>query len=192
MRSALAAGWSWINNRVFTPLKNGLNSLWNWFGVVVRGIGKTWDFLKETVAAPVRWVVNTVIRDKLMGAWNAVAAKVKLQPFQFKGFEGGGWTGPGSKFRPAGVVHADEFVLQKRSRRKLERRAPGGLDFMNRTGEWPGYHAGGRVYDSERPGPRMGGRTSPIHGQAPSDQGVWRQMVTWIKANMPGVRVTSG
>lgn len=26
------------------------------------------------------------------------------------GFSSGGWTGPGTKFQPAGVVHADEFV----------------------------------------------------------------------------------
>lgn len=29
------------------------------------------------------------------------------------GYAGGGWTGPGSKFTPAGVVHADEFVFSK-------------------------------------------------------------------------------
>lgn len=28
-------------------------------------------------------------------------------------FASGGWTGPGSKFQPAGVVHADEFVFSK-------------------------------------------------------------------------------
>jgi hypothetical protein len=28
-------------------------------------------------------------------------------------FAGGGWTGPGAKYQPAGVVHADEFVFSK-------------------------------------------------------------------------------
>lgn len=29
------------------------------------------------------------------------------------GFAAGGWTGPGAKYQPAGVVHADEFVFSK-------------------------------------------------------------------------------
>ncbi|MAU83879.1 MAG: hypothetical protein CME34_18815 [Gordonia sp.] len=60
----------------------------------------------------------------------------------------GGWTGPGSKWQPAGVVHADEFVVKKASRRALESAMPGALDYMNRTGEFPsalGYADGGRV-----------------------------------------------
>lgn len=35
------------------------------------------------------------------------------------GFSEGGWTGPGSKHQPAGVVHADEFVFSKQATRAL-------------------------------------------------------------------------
>jgi TP901 family phage tail tape measure protein len=62
------------------------------------------------------------------------------------GFAGGGWTGPGAKYQPAGVVHADEFVVNKSARAPLENARPGGLDYMNRTGQWPGYAAGGMVW----------------------------------------------
>jgi TP901 family phage tail tape measure protein len=62
------------------------------------------------------------------------------------GFAEGGWTGPGSKYQPAGVVHADEHVIQKESRRSLEAAKPGALDYMNRTGQWPGYAGGGIVW----------------------------------------------
>lgn len=62
------------------------------------------------------------------------------------GFAEGGWTGPGSKYQPAGVVHADEHVIQKESRRSLEAAKPGALDYMNRTGQWPGYAGGGYVW----------------------------------------------
>jgi TP901 family phage tail tape measure protein len=61
-------------------------------------------------------------------------------------FAEGGWTGPGSKYQPAGIVHADEFVISKDSRQKIETRAPGLLDSMNATGRVPGYAAGGQVW----------------------------------------------
>jgi TP901 family phage tail tape measure protein len=63
----------------------------------------------------------------------------------FGKFDIGGWTGPGEKDDVAGVVHADEHVIRKVSRRKLEAVRPGALDYMNQTGEWPGYARGGRV-----------------------------------------------
>ena len=135
-----------------------------------------------------------MVRDKLVGAWNAVAGKLSLPKFNFPGWAAGGWTGPGGTFTPAGVVHADEFVIRKSSRRRIERTHPGLLDYVNQTGALPGYSGGGRVqWDSERPGPKMGAgpRTTPIRGNAPADQGVWRQMITWLKRNIPGARVTS-
>ena len=70
-----------------------------------------------------------------------------------KGFAGGGYTGPGGKWQPAGVVHAGEFV----HRREVVRE-PGALAFLsefNRSGmdalrRWangfPGYAAGGFVH----------------------------------------------
>jgi TP901 family phage tail tape measure protein len=62
-------------------------------------------------------------------------------------FAEGGWTGPGSKWQPAGVVHADEFVVNKTSRRKVEATNPGMLDHINSTGELPpGYAGGGQVW----------------------------------------------
>jgi TP901 family phage tail tape measure protein len=61
-------------------------------------------------------------------------------------FAEGGWTGPGSKYQPAGIVHADEFVINKDSRQKIESSAPGLLDSMNATGSVPGYAAGGQVW----------------------------------------------
>ena len=73
----------------------------------------------------------------------------KKTPFplniKIPGFDTGGWTGPGSRLQPAGIVHADEFVVKKSSRRKIEKQNPGLLDHLNRTGQVPGYAKGGRV-----------------------------------------------
>jgi hypothetical protein len=71
--------------------------------------------------------------------------------FRKNAFAEGGWTGPGSKYQPAGTVHADEFVINKESRGKIERRNPGLLNEMNATGRIPGYADGGRVLTAPFP-----------------------------------------
>lgn len=60
-------------------------------------------------------------------------------------FAAGGWTGPGSKYQPAGVVHADEYVIRKESQRRLSAEVPGLLDYLNVHGQMPGYAGGGVV-----------------------------------------------
>lgn len=64
------------------------------------------------------------------------------------GFSGGGWTGPGTKYQPAGIVHANEFV----NRQEVVRQ-PGALAFLTRFNQvgmaalkgWQGYADGGLV-----------------------------------------------
>ncbi|MDF3932151.1 tape measure protein [Pseudomonas citronellolis] len=73
------------------------------------------------------------------------------------GFAEGGWTGPGGKYQPAGVVHADEHVQPQEVVRE-----PGALGFLERirmygfqntmralrgqmAGGWRGYATGGLV-----------------------------------------------
>ncbi|NHR08328.1 tape measure protein [Chromobacterium haemolyticum] len=69
-------------------------------------------------------------------------------PEKGPGFSGGGWTGPGGKYEPAGVVHGGEFVQTQERMRE-----PGALAFMwdfHRRGmgalqDWRGYANGGLV-----------------------------------------------
>jgi TP901 family phage tail tape measure protein len=116
-----------------------------------------------------------------------------------KWYADGGWTGPGGKWDPAGVVHADEFVINKESRQKIEAKNPGLLDEMNATGQMPGYARGGRV--ATWPFPTTSAMTripsraevaaavTPDFGSWPSspsaqrgDSGVWRQVLALIKS----------
>lgn len=76
---------------------------------------------------------------------SSIESQIGVQAPGRGGFADGGYTGPGSKWQPAGVVHADEFVTKASSRRSLEASRPGALDYMNKTGRWPGYADGGRV-----------------------------------------------
>lgn len=70
----------------------------------------------------------------------------KQERLAMKGYASGGWTGSGGKYQPAGIVHADEHVIQKSSRKKIESTNPGLLDYINRRGSLPAQYAdGGRV-----------------------------------------------
>lgn len=115
-------------------------------------------------------------------------------------FSEGGWTGPGSKYQEAGTVHADEFVIQADSRRKIEAKAPGMLDEMNTTGQVPGYASGGRVWPFPTSASMtripskaealaaVGGVGSGVFGHWPAsaavdhghDSGVWRKIIALV------------
>jgi lambda family phage tail tape measure protein len=68
--------------------------------------------------------------DQLAASTQGVNAALPLA------FADGGYTGPGGKFEPAGVVHAGEYVINATATRKL------GLGFLNRLN---GYADGGYV-----------------------------------------------
>lgn len=116
----------------------------NWFG-------EQFDQIKAKASTPVKFVIDTVYNDGIRALWNKVANAFDLKTLPLvstKGFARGGWTGPGPKFMPAGLVHADEFVVQKESRKRFEDKYPGFLHHINLTGEMPefhGYATGGRV-----------------------------------------------
>jgi hypothetical protein len=114
-----------------------------------------------------------------------------------KGFHSGGYTGPGAKMQPAGIVHADEFVVKKESRRRIERTNPGLLDELNATGQLPGHAAGGmvmpvRVDASMTKVISMAealSKVAPSFGNWPSspsaqrgDSGVWRKVLQLIRS----------
>ncbi|CAH0296588.1 Glycyl-glycine endopeptidase ALE-1 [Arthrobacter sp. Bi26] len=145
-------GWTWENGikPIFEALGNFITkTVPKAFEDGIAFIKTIWGGLQEIAKAPIRFVVNTVINDGLIGAFNTVAGflgaaklpRLDLPP----GFANGGWTGPGSKYQPAGIVHADEFVIPKDARRKMERNHPGALSHIMRHGTMAGYADGGRV-----------------------------------------------
>ena len=74
-----------------------------------------------------------------------------------EGFSSGGWTGPGPRLKPAGIVHANEFVT--RSERVMEPGALAFLSLFNRIGmrALNGYANGGLVSSMNLPGYSAGG-----------------------------------
>ena len=57
----------------------------------------------------------------------------------FLGFAGGGYTGDGGKYQPAGVVHRGEYVITKEATSRL------GIGFLNHLNYGRGYANGGSV-----------------------------------------------
>ena len=151
IKSSISTVWNFIRDKVFNPLKNAIsNSVPDAFEKGKDAIGKAWDKVKGIAKKPVEFVVNTVIQKGIIDNFNKIADKfgvkgmpdVKLP----KGFDTGGYTGAGSKYTPAGIVHADEYVLRKEAQNKISRtHGRGFLDHMNRTGSVPGYAKGGKV-----------------------------------------------
>lgn len=125
------------------------------FSSGVAAIGRAWDGLRAKAAAPIRFIINTVINGGLIKAFNAIARKVGANTLSpVPSFDSGGWTGPGARMKPAGIVHADEHVWTKEEMRRF----PGGHKAMERwrqrvrrgavhgaTADLPGFAGGGAV-----------------------------------------------
>lgn len=142
----------WIKDNVLNPLGHWLqNDFANAWSKTVEIIGQAWDTLKKVVGTPVKWVVDTVINGALIDGYNSLndvwsgADIPRIDTGGIPSFDVGGYTGPGGKYQPAGVVHADEFVIRKESRARFERENPGVLDYLNKHGRIPGFANGGRV-----------------------------------------------
>ena len=177
IKAVISGVWNFIRDRVFNPLAHAVkHTLPAAFRAGRDAIGRAWDGLKNIAKKPVEFVVNTVINKGLVDNFNKIARFFKSKEIPAvslpRGFDTGGWTGPGSRLQPAGIVHADEFVIKKSSRRRLEAMHPGLLDHMNRYGAMPGYARGGSVgtlSDSARWWQSKGARISEF--------GAWGQRV---------------
>jgi phage-related protein len=118
-RTGLSVGWNWIRDNIFNPISSFVTqTLPDAFSRGVDAIGRWWDGLKEKAKIPVKFVIDTVINAGILGGLRWIVDKlgisnVHIDDFHPPGFAGGGWTGPGGKHQPAGIVHADEFVIPK-------------------------------------------------------------------------------
>lgn len=177
LRDKVNTVWNGIKTVIKTVWTNGIKPVFDVMGKVLRGdfvgafqhardsIKRIWDGLKDIAKKPISFVINTVLNEGLIGAFNKVAGWIpgvkKLDKVSIPGFARGGWTGPGAKYDEAGIVHADEFVIRKESQRSLAKRAPGFLDSLNRYGAAAlGYASGGLVR------PVKGGRVTSGFGSS--------------------------
>lgn len=130
LRPIFSAIGDWITSKLVPAFRVGVDAM-----------GAAWDLLREKARVPVSFVVNQVVNPLIRG-FNRVAGffGVKDKVTEIAGFEKGGYTGPGAKHEPAGIVHAGEWVVPADKTRVfrplLEAIQAGGL---------PGYVDGGLV-----------------------------------------------
>ncbi|ALE05507.1 hypothetical protein AL755_08485 [Arthrobacter sp. ERGS1:01] len=148
---------------VFDFLSNAIkNDVPAAFKKGVDAVKAAWESIQAVAKKPVLFVIEKVINEGLIGAFNSVAGFIDPKGAIVKplgtvkppaGWATGGWTGPGARLQPAGIVHADEFVVKKSSRRSIEGRAPGLLDAFNQHGAGAlgmlGFANGGRVWPTK-------------------------------------------
>lgn len=121
------------------------------FQRAITAIGGIWEQLREKFKAPIRFIIQTVLNDGLLGAYNWIASRFGVHPDDVKvslpaGFHAGGYTGAGGKYEPAGVVHRDEYVIPQETVQRV------GVPFFDRligksagTNGMAGYADGGLV-----------------------------------------------
>ncbi|WP_152353330.1 tape measure protein [Brachybacterium subflavum] len=169
LKDKLSEVWSAIKNKAVKPVADWFTStvkpkidtfvdgLKTGFKGLKDSVLKAWDGIKSGMKKPINGIIN-IYRDHIKTPFNSVINKIlggkagkKWNLPDMQPFATGGWTGPGARLQPAGVVHADEFVVKKSSRRGIERQAPGFLDQLNTHGARAltrmgmGYASGGRV-----------------------------------------------
>ncbi|MCW1249662.1 tape measure protein [Acaricomes phytoseiuli] len=177
INNVLAPAFRWVYENVIKPVWDGIGNVirWVWENVIRpawdginnfitktmpdawrTGVGiitDIWNGIIDAVREPIRFIVDVVYNDGFRKNFNDIAKNLGIDelPRWELGFARGGWTGPGSMYQPAGIVHADEFVIRKSSRRKFEEENPGLLDYINATGTMPtnGLPAGPGAYPGQ-------------------------------------------
>jgi tape measure domain-containing protein len=136
----IGSTWTWLRDSIFNPMMNFIqNNLVQAWDNTANLIRDAWDKLRDAVKKPIKFVVDKVV-NPFVGAYNTVKKAwggKDIDELKPKGWATGGYTGPGGKYDPAGIVHADEYVIKKSSRKKFEQRYPGYLDAINSTGDLP-------------------------------------------------------
>ncbi|WKW86019.1 tape measure protein [Gordonia Phage JonJames] len=135
----------------FQGIQGGLGNVQSSFATAVPNIASQWNGMREATAAPVRFTINTVFNDGLVGMWNSVADIIggkKMNPYAAKFARGGvlpGYT-PGRDVHKfisptGGELHLSggEAIMRPEWTRAVG--GPAAVDRMNREargGKGPG------------------------------------------------------
>lgn len=124
----------------------------------VKWIGEAWAKLQDLAKAPVRFVVDTVINKGLIDGLNGIGNFLNLPDIPHvklpNGFVDGGYTGPGGKYQPAGIVHAGEVVWSQDDIARW-----GGVGIVESLRKASGFALGGLVHPL-----RKSTVSQPFHG----------------------------
>jgi hypothetical protein len=152
--------WSALQSVILDPLRDARDKIVGIFGArgpvrtafsnALNGIKRIWSNLKDAVHDPIAFIVNTVYNKGIVPFVNRIPF-IPGELHTIGGSTGGGYTGRGGKYEPAGIVHRNEHVIRSESTESVNRAAPGFLDHLNQRGAaalrgvLPGYWLGGGV-----------------------------------------------
>lgn len=164
MRDKLSEIWNAVKDKIISPvvqwitvdakgkLDTFVDKVETGFTNLKDSVLEAWEKIKEGMKEPINGVIgiyNKHIADNFNKVIDTIFGEEDAKKYKvghMAEFARGGWTGPGSKYQEAGIVHADEFVIRKESQRDLRANAPGFLDSLNRYGSRAlGYASGGLV-----------------------------------------------
>lgn len=143
-----------VAGRTAEAIDGVLNSLQGTFEEFFRTGKLDWKgFLDDINAELARFFSQQLVKQLLNmgsqngseGGWAADLMSLFSSSDQYTGFSKGGYTGPGGKNKPAGIVHAGEYVLNQDAVRGLPM---GYLDHLNRGGSPAISAGGGDLYQS--------------------------------------------
>jgi len=145
--------------QIGTEVLNGLSSQLTDF--VMTGKANFGDFAKSIIADIIQMTIKMAIFNAIAGFMGGGTTAAPVVAGHANGgvvgnasFAGGGYTGDGGKYQPAGVVHKGEFVFTKEATRRL------GVSNLMRL--MRGYANGGPVGNTQSGGVTGGGGMTAI------------------------------
>jgi len=79
IKTVILTTWNFMRDKIFTPLFNMVrHTIPQAFNTAKDFIGKYWNLIKGIVAAPIKFVVNTVYKGGIKALWDKVANVLKL------------------------------------------------------------------------------------------------------------------
>ncbi len=73
--------WNWVRDNIFTPIRNfATQTIPDAFGAMGRAVEAAWNKVRDTARAPVKFVVDTILNNGLLAAYNKLAAAFNVKP----------------------------------------------------------------------------------------------------------------
>ena len=120
---AFEAIWDFVKQVpgwIVDGFKSAGEAIRDWMGGILDGIRDRWDSFLDATVGRLRKIVDIA---------RTIGKGAKVVGQKIAGFANGGYTGPGAKWDPAGIVHAGEYVFSAESVRRL---GLGALDALHR------------------------------------------------------------
>ena len=68
----IGGAWNNVISPAFEAIKTGVSKVGDFFSTVKDGIGVAWNMIKDIVAAPIKWVIDTVWNNGIVPVWEKI------------------------------------------------------------------------------------------------------------------------